>query len=57
MELLKKPYEISLWEDVLTFVYEDGSETEEKIENGHGAVITQYYKERKISRICAVYCG
>ena len=48
MELLKKPYEISLWEDVLTFVYEDGSETEEKIENGHGAVITQYYKERKI---------
>ena len=48
MELLKKPYEISLWEDILTFVYEDGEETEGRIENGHGMVVAQYYKERKL---------
>ena len=48
MGIIKKPYEISLWEDILTIVYEDGSETEGVIENGHGAVVAQYYKERKI---------
>lgn len=48
MDLIRKPYEISLWEDILTFVYEDGKETEGKVENGHGAVTAQYYKERKI---------
>ena len=48
MDIVRKPYEISLWEDVLTFVYADGSETETKIENGHGPVVAQYYKERLI---------
>ena len=48
MGVIKKPYEISLWEDILTFKYEDGTETEGAIENGHGPVIHQYYKERKI---------
>jgi hypothetical protein len=28
MEILRKPYELSLWEDILTFVYEDGYESE-----------------------------
>ena len=46
MDIIKKPYEVSLWEDILTFKYQDGSETEEKIENGHGPVVAQYYKER-----------
>ena len=48
MDIRKKPYEISLWEDVLTIVYEDGYETEGTIINGHGSVVAQYYKERKI---------
>lgn len=48
MGVIKKPYEISLWEDMLTFKYEDGTETEGAIENGHGPVVHQYYKERKI---------
>ena len=48
MSIAKKPYEISLWEDVLTFVYEDGYVSEEKIVSGHGAVKAQYYNERKI---------
>ena len=48
METIKKPYEISLWEDILTIKYEDGSETEGSIETGHGPVVAQYYKERKI---------
>ena len=48
MATLKKPYEISLWEDILTFVYEDGSKSQEKIESGHGAVVNQYYEEQKI---------
>jgi hypothetical protein len=29
-------------------VYEDEKETEGRVENGHGAVVAQYYKERKI---------
>lgn len=48
MSILKKPYEISLWEDVLTFVYEDGFESFGEIVSEHGAVINQYYDERKI---------
>lgn len=48
MDIRKKPYEISLWEDVLTIVYEDGFETEGTIINEHGPVVAQYYKERKI---------
>ena len=49
MELLRKPYEISLWEDVLTFVVKNGnyiSEYEESLEDAVGQVIAQYYKER-----------
>lgn len=51
MDLLKKPYEISLWEDVLTFVVQNGDHTieyEESLENAVGQVIAQYYKERLI---------
>lgn len=48
MSVIKKPYEISLWEDILTFVYQDGTTSEGKVINGHGAVTAQYYKERKI---------
>ena len=48
MDIIKKPYELSLWEDVLTFIYEDGEESEEKIIDKHGQVIAQYYKERLI---------
>ena len=45
MEIITRPYEISLWEDVLTFKYQTGEETEGQIENGHGPVVAQYYKE------------
>ena len=48
MDIFKKPYELSLWEDVLTFIYEDEFESEGEIINGHGKVVTQYYQERKI---------
>ena len=51
MDLLKKPYEISLWEDVLTFVVQNGDyidEYEESLEDAVGQVIAQYYKERLI---------
>lgn len=48
MDIIRKPYEISLWEDILTFVYEDGFESEGEIVNEHGAVIAQYYKEQKL---------
>ena len=50
MALLKKPYEISLWEDRLVFVgtsgqpYTDITEAEEEI-------VTQYYKETKLCTI------
>ena len=37
MSVIKKPYEISLWEDVLTFKY-----------NKDGEVVAQYYDEQKI---------
>ena len=48
MDIFKKPYEISLWKDVLTYVYEDGESSSESIIDGHGAVVAQYYKEQKI---------
>lgn len=51
MELFKKPYEISLWEDILTFVVKNGNyitEYEESLEGAVGQVIAQYYKERLI---------
>ena len=47
MELFKKPYEISLWDDVLIFEYESGEPSENKVVEGQGAVKRQYYKERK----------
>ena len=61
MNIAKKPYEISLWEDILTFVVET-SRTEDGIittkeysgsipPNTQGAVVAQYYKEHKI---CAI---
>ena len=55
MGIIKKPYEISLWEDILTFKYEDGTETEGVIENGHGPVVHQYYKERKMLHQSYIY--
>ena len=51
MENFKKPYEISLWEDILTFVVDnDGviTEYEGTLEGAVGTVVAQYYKERKI---------
>jgi hypothetical protein len=51
MGIIKKPYEISLWEDVLTFVVDNEgviTEYEESLEGAIGTVIAQYYKERKI---------
>jgi hypothetical protein len=38
MELFKKPYEISLWEDVLTFVVKNGNYITEYEESLEGAV-------------------
>ena len=51
MAIIKKPYEISLWEDILTFKYSDEYTSEEVVEEGHGSIIAQYYKERKICTI------
>ena len=51
MDILKKPYEISLWRDVITFVYEDGATSSETMIGEHGAVVAQYYKEEKICTI------
>jgi hypothetical protein len=39
MDIFKKPYEISLWKDILTYVYEDGESSSESIIDGHGAVV------------------
>ena len=39
MDLLKKPYEISLWEDVLTFVVQNGDHTIEYEESLENAVV------------------
>lgn len=46
--LFKKQYEISLWEDVLSFAYEDGTISEGAMIGEHGAVTAQFFKERKI---------
>ena len=53
MDIARKPYELSLWEDVLTFVVRRADtiieEYEEKLpSNITGQVIAQYYKERKV---------
>jgi hypothetical protein len=46
-ELMKIPYEISLWEDRLTVVGKDGKEYDGFVDSGV-TVETQYYKERKL---------
>ena len=50
--MIKKPYEISLWDDVLVFVVENNGtkvEYEQSIpEDAIGKVVAQYYKERKL---------
>ena len=48
-KLTKLPYEISLWEDRLTVVYEDGSEDDGLAETStEKPVVGQYYKEHKL---------
>lgn len=48
MSIIKEPYELSLWEDILIIRYEDGQTTTGVIESGHGEVVAQYYDEQKI---------
>jgi hypothetical protein len=47
MKVFKKPYEISLWEDRLTFVDTSMKEYESFVPEGV-TVATSYYRERKI---------
>lgn len=54
MSVLKTPYEISLWEDRLTFVDENGNEYENSMPEGI-AVKTSYLKEIKLCIIGANY--
>lgn len=49
-EILKKPYEISLWDEKLTFVTNKG-EFEGSLPEGEYQVLHQYYKERKLAII------
>jgi hypothetical protein len=56
MGIIKKPYEISLWEDILVFVVTRADGIIEEYENSIpetaiGTVTAQYYKERKICTI------
>ena len=56
MGIIKKPYEISLWEDILIFVVTRADGIIEEYENSIpetaiGTVTAQYYKERKICTI------
>ena len=62
-DLFKKPYEISLWEEVLTFIDEDGNLHTTITEEIDKPIIAQYYDEKKVavlgsntmsSPICAV---
>lgn len=46
--ILKKPYEISLWKDILTFRDINGKESEGSISEDLTTIAHQYYKERKI---------
>ena len=50
MDLIKKPYEISLWEDRLTAVFTDGTESS-SFADAQKEVATQYYKEIKLFTI------
>ena len=49
MDLFKKPYEISLWEDKLVFVGASGTSYEDiEKEKPEEEIIGQYYKEVKL---------
>ena len=50
MDLIKKPYEISLWEDQLVFVGKSGTPYT-KIEEAKEEIVSQFYKEIKIATI------
>lgn len=51
-DIIRKPYEISLWDEVLTFVVQVGENIEEYSQyipsETKGQVVAQYYKERKL---------
>ena len=46
--LLKKPYEISIWEDVLTFIGKSGTLYTKIDESVTEPIIAQFYDERKV---------
>ena len=46
--ILKKPYEISLWDDVLTFVDINGNKSEGEITSNLSTIAAQYYQEKKL---------
>lgn len=50
MDIMKKPYEISLWEDQLVFVGESGASYADIIE-AEEPIVSQYYKEIKVAVI------
>ena len=50
MEMLKKPYEISLWEDALVFIGKSGALYED-ITKANEEIVNQYYKE---IRLCTI---
>jgi hypothetical protein len=48
MSLLKTPYEISIWEDRLTFVDPDGNEYNSNNIPSDTVIMTSYFKEIKL---------
>jgi hypothetical protein len=48
MNLIKLPYEISVWDDILTIVDTNGNEHDGFIDLSEITVSAQYYKERKL---------
>ena len=46
--LMRLPHEISLWEDVLTVVDNDGNEYSGFVDISKIQVAAQYYKEKKL---------
>lgn len=47
-DILKKPYEISIWEDVLTFIGESGATYTVIDDSVNEPIIAQFYDERKL---------
>lgn len=47
-ELIKKPYEISVWEDVLTFIDSSGKFHTTIDDNVNSQIVAQFYDEKKI---------